>query len=274
MRKRSKHSTASMSFSRASAAGDNWTTVAPTEAPVGTTWNNSGADIAAFGTTDSASAFTATIGMTSPTTSAAISAAGLAFLNDGVTLKSAGTVAAPVGTLTLTGNSPTITVGSLAANATARMNVALAGSPSNGLIVQTGATGAFTGRLIMGETGSAANFANNMSGGITVKERTILEGVVRTDSNNPFGSNAITLEAGATLEINGTANSNNGISGRVFSTTGTAFSSRVDYSGTATGVSLPTTVMSSTGVLGSSELSVSSTATLIAGQGGFRNGHS
>ena len=245
----------------------NWMTTQPTTtAGTQVAWPNTNSSVALFGSAGNSTTQNITLG-------SAVTANGLQLLStSGFVLKSGGTVASPTGSLTFVTNptgpvTPTITLGSGSTNTaySAMVNAVLNGT--DGLTVQTGNTGAnTTARLVMGEAGTGANFANNLTGGITVGNKTTLEAVVRTGNNNPLGNNAITLQAGtgtqgAALDLTGTRNSSIGISGRLFNLpTATSDTSRVDFTGVATGESLPSQTLLASGASGKNVVTLSSVA--------------
>ena len=233
----------------------NWVPNAPNAtAQTQAAWVNSNASIADFGLTGSSTSQTITLGT-------AVTTNGLQLDNTfGFSLTSAGTVASPTGVLTFAGTSPTISIGSGSTTTAYIANINAALSGNSGLTVQTGNTGTgTTARLILGAAGTGANYANNLTGGITVGANTTVEAIVRTGNNNPLGTNAITLQGTSNLDLTGTRNGAIGISGRLFSlSTSLSDTSRVDFTGTATGASLPSQSLVGTGSAGQNVVTLSS----------------
>jgi len=183
----------------------------------------------------------------------------------------------------LTGTTPTIKLGySIAngdaadatANSTVNMNAHLTGS--NGLRIETVSPNAVTGRLVVGSTSSGGSLPNQLTGGITIGNKTTLDAQVAsnaaynsvlgaTSSNNPLGNNRITLEAGGGLDLRGTKSST-GISGRLFNIPTYSDASRIDFTQAATGETIPSQSFLSTGAVGQNVLTVTNTAVLAAGQ--------
>ena len=158
------------------------------------------------------------------------------------------------------------------------MNVAMAGS--NGLTVAfDNANGGTRGTVVFGDGGT--NMPNTLTGGITVAGNTTLGvQIVSTippstalpagfTSHNPLGTNQVTLQTGAELNVIGSSTTLPGLSGRVFDivspTTGLplalANTSRVDYTQTATGANFYLATKNVNGVLGN-VVTVASTADL------------
>ncbi|MCX6839893.1 MAG: PA14 domain-containing protein [Verrucomicrobia bacterium] len=218
--------------------GDNDTSIGSTlTTPMGaTTWSSPGNHTAVFG---SAGVGPTLVGITSPVT-----VGGLVFDANGVFLNAA----SATDSLTFAGGSPTITIkgDSAGADTAVAINAALAGT--NGLSIVFDDASGYTGStgyavLTLGSGGNS--YASTLSGGngITVGQKVILSvDVASSDliaNRNPLGSNKITLQSDSELNILGSSNTTSGLSGRVFATSGTGNSSRVDFTATATGVAVP-----------------------------------
>lgn len=245
--------------------GLNWTSVSPATNPTPGTlgaWVNG--DTAVFGLNSGSNAFTVNLG------AAGMQVGGLTFMNgsagSGIVLTTTGTVASPAGSIVLTGATPTITIGHAAAsvNHQAQINMPLSGT--NGVTVVTASPTTFTGRLMLGNTTPSSNYANTLTGGITVGNKTTVDAQVATGANNPLGTNKITLQAGAGLDLTGLRNSSQGMSGRIFDLPTFVDSSRVDFTQTATGETLPGRTFLTTGNAGQNVITVANTATLAADQ--------
>jgi hypothetical protein len=111
-------------------------------------------------------------------------------------------------------------------------------------------------------TTPSSNYANTLTGGITVGNKTTIDAQVATGANNPLGTNKITLQAGAGLDLTGTRNSTTGLSGRIFDLPTFVDSSRVDFTQTATGETLPGRTFLTTGNSGQNTITVANTSTL------------
>jgi hypothetical protein len=213
----------------------NWWDSTSYDSPVGgAAWDNGGNHTAVFGIGGVGPTL---VGITSPVT-----VGELVFDADGVVLNAAS--ASDI--LTFAGGSPTITIkgDSAGADTAVTINAALAGT--NGLSIVFDDASAYAGTtgyavLTLGSSGGT----NTLTGGngISVGQRVVLSVDVTSSDlsagRNPLGGNQITLQTDSELNILGSSLMPDGLSGRVFGTSGTGNSSRVDFTGTATGVSVP-----------------------------------
>jgi hypothetical protein len=206
----------------------NWWDSTSYDSPAGgASWSNLGAHTAVFGNFG--------IGPSSVNFTEAISVGGLVFDSSGVNLQAFSALE----TLNFAGATPTITIkgDSFSGDTEISINAGLTGT--NGLTIEFDDASTFLGPnfavLRLGAAGSG--YASTLSGGITVGEKVVLAVDVASDDlsagRNPLGSNLITLQAGSELNIIGTTSTPNGLSGRVFDTSGVGNSSRVDFTGMA-----------------------------------------
>ena len=246
--------------------GLNWSSVSPaaslTNPGTLSTWVNG--DSAVFGINTGNSAFNVNLG------AAGMQVGGLTFMNgtagSGIVLTTTGTVASPAGSIVLTGATPTITLGHGAATANHQAQINMPLSGTNGMTVVTASPTTFTGRLMLGSTTPSSNYANTLTGGITVGNKTTIDAQVATGANNPLGTNKITLQAGAGLDLTGLRNNTQGLSGRIFDLPAFVDTSRVDFTQTATGETLPGRTFLTTGNSGQNVITVANTATLAIDQ--------
>ncbi|HBJ86830.1 MAG TPA: hypothetical protein DDZ88_23830, partial [Verrucomicrobiales bacterium] len=199
-------------------------------------WDNFGQHTAVFGYNGS--------GPSSVFIDEPINLGGLVFDASGVTL----TASSEIGTLTFEGLTPTITIkGYSTGGSDIEANITTGLGGTNGLRIEFDDMSGFLGsnRAVLNLGTAGANYETTLTGGITVGQQVTLGVQVNSTDltldpfefgdviKNPLGSNQVTLENGAALNINGVNATSQGLSGRVFATNGTGNSSRVDFSGTA-----------------------------------------
>ena len=175
--------------------------------------------------------------------------------------------------LTFAGSTPTIMLRAntgFNAAANAALNVAMAGS--TGLTIKFDTTGPASptgGILTLGFLGGGVSdtFHNALTGGITVDDQATLRAALGSQSQNPLGTNMVTLLSGGRLDVLGQTTTVAGLSARIFDTVNPTTklalnltdSSRVDFTGTATGVNF---YLNTVGALGSNVLTTATVADL------------
>ena len=195
-----------------------------------TSWNNLGNHTAVFGDPSFGP------GPSGISIAAPITVGAIRFEADGVGIEGV----TSTDRLTFGGVTPSITVvgDGFTPNVVSTINAGLAGT--NGLSLVYDATNANSGdrgTVVLG--GAGTGFSSALTGGINVGSRMTL--ALDTNSSqlaagrNVLGNNTITLQNGAVFDVRGISATTGGLSGRLFTTNGTANSSRVDFSQTATG---------------------------------------
>ncbi|MHB1083020.1 MAG: PA14 domain-containing protein, partial [Prosthecobacter sp.] len=202
----------------------NWKTTVPAGTPGGlVNWNNGNGDTAVF------------LGATNISLTAPIVLGGIEFDADGTSINAT----SAANSLTFVGSSPTITIkGNSNFENVATINAPLAGT--QGLSIKFTDTAGLPGGTNYGilQLGVAnSTYASTLTGGITVGNKAELRVVANstdlTSGRNPLGTNLLTLQAGSKLDIRGVNATSNGLSARVFSTSGTGDSALVDFTKTA-----------------------------------------
>ncbi|MEZ5387072.1 MAG: hypothetical protein R3F13_16310 [Prosthecobacter sp.] len=147
------------------------------------------------------------------------------------------------GSLNFAGASPSIVISGESFSTPSIMNLNVALGGTGGLTIQRNP--AQSGKAILNLGSAGISKASTLTGGVTVTNDVTLRVQANSldlnSSRNPLGyGNTLTLQAGSKLEFAPEFNQlGTGLSGRLFETNGTGNSSRVDFSQTATGLSLP-----------------------------------